>query len=147
LEELQTLRGLVEGQDEVFAAVEGRLGELGGQVEALGQALREREDQLAAANARFDQVRAHVDGLIERYRAALVADLPEPARPLVTGATPEELERAAEAVRATVRALAGEARTQAAAQVPLGAPPRAALDTSGMTPREKIVLGLAAEKD
>src|SRR5947199_10857602 len=72
LEELQTLRGLIEGHDDVFAAVEARFGELGGQVEALGQTLREREDQLVAANARFDQVRGHVDGLIERYRAALV---------------------------------------------------------------------------
>jgi hypothetical protein len=148
MDELAALRAAVEGQDDLFAALSERvaaLSERAATVEGQVEALREREDPLAAANARFDQVRAHVDGLIARYRTALVADLPEPARPLVTGETPEDLERAAEAVRATVRAVAEGVREDAAARVPLGAAPRQGPDTGALSAREKIALGLSAE--
>lgn len=153
MDEFAALRAAVEGHEPLFEALEARLSGLVARAEQanlLEEAMQSRGDELAAANARFDQVRAHVDGLIARYRQALVAGLPEAARALVTGATAEELERSAEAVQATIRAVTAEARAQAtnaaAAQVPTGAPPRSALDISALSPREKIAFGLAVEK-
>lgn len=165
MDELEALRGAVEGHDALFAALEGRvtallaqeaaaaalsqrLGGLDEQVRALEGTIGERDGALEAASAAAAERDGRLAALADRYRNAVVGGLPEAARALVTATEPEAVDAQAAAIRQTVEALRGElgqaAALAAAAAVPQGAGNgRAPLDLSSLSPREKIAYGLA----
>lgn len=112
--------------------------------EALQALLKEREEQLAATQAELAALQQRIAQMTARYREALLRAHPEVPAELLHGETPDEVEAALEAARAMVERVRrwwGE-RTEAP-RVPVGAPPRRAPDLSGLTAREKILLGLA----
>ncbi|MGE0134653.1 MAG: hypothetical protein AB7L91_11145 [Dehalococcoidia bacterium] len=84
--------------------------------------------------------------VLAKYRDALLAGAPELPPELVKGETAEELEASAEAARrivTQVRERMGAAQdTTQARGFPSGAPGRVEVDTSGLSPGEKIRRGL-----
>lgn len=78
-----------------------------------------------------------------RYRELVLDHEPDLPADLVSGDTVQEIDAAVARARETVSQV--RQRFEAAAQasrVPAGAPPRGGIDTSSMTPAEKIRLGL-----
>lgn len=107
--------------------------------------------QLAALQAEAGALREMVTTAQEqvrlaaaKYREAVLAASPELPAELVTGDSVEEIEAALARVRQIVTRIREhlEAKAQAAAHVPAGAPPRSVPDFSDLTPQEKIIFGL-----
>ncbi len=111
--------------------------------DALGSAL---EQERAAAQQAEERAAAHVEHRrqdAERYRQALLLNVPDVPPELVTGGTVDEVDASLAAARATVAAVRRHlAEHAAAARVPAGSPARGAADISALSPRQKIALAL-----
>jgi len=108
-------------------------------------------DALDEARSALDAERAQTRAALERYRAAVLAAEPELPADLVVGETLEELEASLTAARSAVAEVRARLGTEAASEpgeparergFPVGAPPRGAATTSGMSAAEKIRYGL-----
>ena len=135
-EELQSLQAQLEEERKARAQVEAAIQERETQLAELQRALSEARQQSEALNA---QLARSVSRYLEAVRAANPSIPPQ----AISGSTIEEidqsLERAlsiASAVRASLEAQAKETR------IPAGAPPRVTISPEGLSPREKIALGI-----
>ena len=129
---------------------------------AEGPTLVELEAELAARSERLDALEEHAASLerelastVSRYRLSLLDTAPDVPGELVVGDSAEELESSlanAKAIVAQVRARIMDSidvgqrnsgEESAAPRMPAGAPPRYLADSAtGLTPRDKIALGL-----
>jgi hypothetical protein len=107
-------------------------------------AIADRETALAGRDREVDSLRQRLADSAARYRRALIAADPDVPEDLVAHSDlPDEIEASLEAARATVAKIKDKlAQEQRGEGVPLGAPIRAAVDLSSLTPKEKIAYGL-----
>ncbi len=96
------------------------------------------EQERAASAALRQQLGAATAG----YREAALAAHPEVPPDLVSGETPEEIDRSLAAARQTVEAVRRRLVEAAGPPVPAGAPVRTAPDLSGLSAFEKIKAAL-----
>jgi hypothetical protein len=110
--------------------------------------LRHRVGELEAAVGRYqaeiDGLREKLNATVPKYRQALLQASPDLPAELVVGNSVEELDRAV----AIAKEVVAKVRHQLAAEtadhrVPPGAPGRLQPDLSMLSPREKIMAGLA----
>ena len=112
-------------------------------VAVLEQEISGLKRELAGREEEAEALRRHLARALERYRSLLLSGAPEVPAELVKGETLEALEESF----ATAKALVERVRREVEARlqherVPPGSPPRRALDLSGLSPHEKILLGL-----
>ena len=143
-EELVGARAEAERLAEELADREARAQELAAGMESLRRDLEAaRQDVVQARTAAAEESRQ----LAERYRAALVQAAPDVPPDLIQGESVEELDRALAAAREIVARVREQVQTQAAARIPTGSPVRGAPDLGGLSPAEKIRMGIAEKSD
>ena len=138
---------------EVETNIENEAGPSAGEVisnETLEVRVRELEREIGGLRSTIGERSQEVEALkweiakaAIRYRAALLAAVPEVPEELVQGQTVEELDASLASARRVVEKIAGQLESQAAAQrVPSGVPPRRGPDLGALSPREKILYAL-----
>ena len=143
-EELVGARAEAERLAEELADREARAQELAAGMESLRRDLEAaRQDVVQARTGAAEESRQ----LAERYRAALVQAAPDVPPDLIQGESVEELDRALAAAREIVARVCEQVQTQAAARIPTGSPVRGAPDLGGLSPAEKIRMGIAEKSD
>lgn len=140
------IRGLVEAQaqheqriaglEDALRLREARIIELDGSLDEAESTLKERESEL-------EGVRTQLAQAVALYRVSLLAAEPEIPEEMVQGDTVEEVEASLAWARQMVEQVRSQLEAQASQErVPFGAPVRSAPDLSGLSPQEKIALGL-----
>ena len=133
------LEALIAEKDEALTAKDSRISELeqaiaerDNQVTALKQSLAELEPRLTELDDSLSQA-------ISSYRALVVKLNPGVPEELITGDSIEAIDKSVEAAQTLVDKVRQELEAEiAGARVPAGAPQRAPLDLSALSPREKI---------
>lgn len=136
-----------EAEANLTAAGDDTPGDPTGDVEDRLQALEQRAEQAraeAAANGEAAAaLRAQLADALDRYRVLLLRRDPDVPQELVYGESVGELESSYERASGLVEQLRLRAAERAAQErVPAGAPERRVANTAGLTPQEKIMLGL-----
>ncbi len=99
--------------------------------------------EAAANGAAADALRTQLAEALQRYRELLLSKDPDVPPDMVEGNTIAEIEASYTRASGLVETLRLRAAEQAAQQrVPAGAPARRAMDPAGLTPQQKIMLGL-----
>ena len=112
----------------------------------LGQALASKDGELVALKETLDEAERKLADLgkalaqaVASYKALVVQGNPGVLAELITGDTVEEVNESLKNARALVDRVRQEMEAEASkTRVPAGAPQRAPLDLSALSPREKI---------
>ena len=135
------LREHPDGPGTQHAALERQLSEL-------QTALEEERSLRAQRDGALSELRQQLSSAAQSYRSAVLAAAPELPPELVSGATPEEIDRSLAAAQEIVAAVksriagADGAQPPPAVTVPAGAPVRAAPDLSALSALDKIKYAL-----
>ena len=145
-DELAAVKAELTTEREAKAALETALADKDLALEALNSQLTAAQGDLATLNASLDEASQTRIRAVTRYLDAVRAANAAIPADVITGETIEAIDVSlgqavaiADAVRAT---LAGEAKN---ARVPAGAPTRV-INLDGLTPKEKIALGIQQQK-
>jgi chromosome segregation ATPase len=147
MEELSELREeLVDARAEAERLAE-ELADREARAQTLAEEMTSLRQELETARQEVTQVRStstdEARRLAERYRAVLVMAAPDVPADLIQGETVEDLDRSLVAARDLVARVREQMQAQAVARVPAGSPLRGAPDVSGLSPAEKIRLGVS----
>jgi predicted RNase H-like nuclease (RuvC/YqgF family) len=112
----------------------------------LEQTVAEKDTEIAALTKSLDEARQALDELgqalpqaVAAYKELVVQANPGLLAELITGDTIEAVDASLKQARALVERVRQEMEAEAArTRVPAGSPPRAPLDLSGLSAREKI---------
>ncbi|HJX11976.1 MAG TPA: hypothetical protein VJ377_00450 [Dehalococcoidales bacterium] len=123
-------------------------------VTRLEQALAARDGEIAELQRSLGEARQALDELgkalpqaVAAYRELIVQANPGLLAELITGGTIEEVNESLKNARALMEKVRQEMETEAArTRIPAGAPQRARLDLSGLSPREKIQYAIGGER-
>ena len=127
----------IVAMEESLAQRDARIGEMEATLEQKESALKEREGE-------FEELEAQLVRAVAVYRTSLLTAEPEIPEEMVQGATVEEIEESLARARQMVEQVRTQLESQAYQErVPFGAPVRSAPDLSGLSPQEKILLGLS----
>jgi chromosome segregation ATPase len=151
--DIERLQGRLADAEARAAGHEGELSEARRQLTVATATLAEREEALRAQTAAAEDLRAVVEAAAARarddaacYRALVLAHEPDLPADLVTGDSIASLEQSLHQARQTVAQVRQHIEKQAhARRVPAGAPVRSSPDLSGLTPAEKIRLGMSGK--
>jgi predicted RNase H-like nuclease (RuvC/YqgF family) len=111
-----------------------------GEIAILKQALAEAEQKLAEIGETLAQA-------VDSYRQLATEAHPEIPAEMITGDTIVALERSLQNACVLVEKVKQEVEAEASrARVPAGAPPRAPLDLSALSPREKIQFAIGGKR-
>jgi archaellum component FlaC len=156
-----------EMTDEVAALQEeveklkGEKGTFSRELEAKGAAVGELEETLAARDAEVAELKqtiagsedklAHIDELLSRavasYRELVTAANPEIPPELITGDSVESVDESLQSARTLVEKVKQGIEEEASkTRVPAGAPQRAQVDLSVLSPREKIEYAIGGKR-
>lgn len=146
-EEVERLKGEKEAFSRELEAKEAATGELeetlatrDAEVAGLKQTITEAEEKLA-----------HINDLLSRavasYRELVVAANPEIPPELITGDSVESVDESLQSARALVEKVKqGIEEETSRTRVPAGAPQRAPVDLSALSPREKIEYAIGGKR-
>ncbi|MFH1560573.1 MAG: hypothetical protein ABID84_04090 [Chloroflexota bacterium] len=141
------IQGLVDAQaqyEQRIAALEEHLAQRDACIGEMEAALNEAESALKGRESELEAVRTQLAQAVALYRSALLAAELEIPEEMVQGTTVEEIEASLARARQMVEQVRSQLEAQAAQErVPFGAPVRSAPDLSGLSPQEKILLGLS----
>ncbi len=105
------------------------------------------ESDIAARDSELSVLKDALAGAVARYRAAVAASAVGVPEELLRGETVDEIDTSLEQARRIVSKVREQLERDAAAKsVPTGAPPRTPPDMSALSPAEKIVHALTAER-
>ena len=120
--------------------------EEGADTETMAKVYRLEQD-VAARDSELSALKNTLAGVVAKYRAAVAATASGVPEELIRGETVEEIDASLEQARSIVSRVRAQLESDAAAQsVPAGAPPRTLPDMSALSPAEKIVHALTAER-
>lgn len=109
----------------------------------LERALEESRKAVQEAQGKGEALEAELASTLGRYRDALLAAAPDVPPDLVHGETAAALDQALAQAKALVERVRRQVEAQVSRErVPPGAPARSRADLSGLSPQEKILLGL-----
>jgi len=130
----------LEARDTAIAELKQALASKDSEIVILKQTIVESEKKLAEINNTLAQA-------IASYKALVVRTNPEVPAELITGDTIEAIDQSREKARALVdRVRQGVEAEIAKAKIPFGAPPRAVVDLSALSAREKIQYAIGRGK-
>ena len=141
------LEGLLAQRDKELASRDSRISELeqlvvdrDDQIATLKQSVAELEQKLTDVNNALTQA-------IASYRALVVKTNPGVPEELITGDTIEAIDKSLANAQTLIDMVRQELEAEiAAAKVPAGAPQRAPVDLSALSPREKIQYAIGGKK-
>jgi uncharacterized coiled-coil protein SlyX len=129
-----------------LAESEATLAEKGSRISELEQALAERDEQINTLKQSVAELEAKVTELADSrsqalasYRALVISSNPDLPEELIAGDSVEEIDRSLAGARALIDRVRERLETEiAGSRIPAGAPLRAPLDLSVLSPQEKI---------
>jgi len=135
------------GAEAAFESGEGATEVRRPEGEDLTARLSQLENDIAARDSQVAALKDALAGAVARYRAAVAASAVDVPEELVTGETVDEIDASLEQARRIVSKVREQLERDAAAtSVPAGAPPRTPPDVSALSPAEKIIHALMAER-
>jgi len=139
-QEKEELIGELESKNAVIAELEQTVASKDSEVALLKQTIAESEQKLAEINETLAQA-------IASYKSLVVEMNPEIPAELITGDTVEAINESLENARALIdRVRQGIEAEASKTKVPAGAPQRAPLDLSVLSPREKIQYAIGGKR-
>ncbi len=101
------------------------------------------EQTIASRDKDMSSLKDSLSGAVVKYRAALLAGMPDVPGDLVKGTTIEEIDSSLETARGIIAKVRQRLESEAEAKrVPAGAPQRTPQDLSALSPAEKIAYAL-----
>jgi hypothetical protein len=102
------------------------------------------EQTVASRDSELSTLKDSLSGAVTKYRAAVLAGMPDVPGDLVKGTTIEEIDSSLETARGIIAKVRQQLEAEAEAKrVPAGAPQRTPQDLSALTPAEKIAYALS----
>jgi len=142
-EDLEVINAQLEEEKKAKAAAEASLTEKDARIAELETSLSEAQQGSEAAVAEIAQVKESYGQAVSKYLDAVRLANSTIPQDIITGDTIEEIDASlakattiAESVKASLEAQAREAK------VPAGAPTRGEISLEGLSPREKIAVGI-----
>lgn len=131
-QENEDLTRELKSRDATILKLEQTLAAKDSEIAALKEALNEAERRLADLGKALSQAVAAYKELVVQANPGVLAEL-------ITGDTVEEVDESLKNAQALIERVRQEMEAQAAkTRIPAGAPQRAPLDLSALSPREKI---------
>jgi DNA repair exonuclease SbcCD ATPase subunit len=146
-EELEAIRVQLEEEQaalaEARAQLEQTMSEKDARIVELEASLSEAKQGSEAAAAELAQVQEAHGQAVGKYLDAVKAANPTIPPDIIAGATIEEIDVSVEKAQSIATAVKASLEAQAKeARVPAGAPTRENINLDGLSPREKIVVGI-----
>lgn len=130
----------LESKNAAIAELEQAVNSKGSEIAILKQSIADSEQRLAEINATLAQA-------IASYKSLVMQTNPEIPAELITGDTVEVIDESLQNARALVdKVRQGIEAEISKTRVPAGAPQRAPLDLSVLSPREKIQYAIGGKK-
>ncbi len=153
-DELEQTRARIGELENLLARRDKGLVSRDSRISELEQIIAERDDQITALKqsaAELEQKLTDLNDALTRavasYRALVIKLNPGAPEELITGDTIEEIDESLANARILIdKVRQGLEAEIAAAKVPAGAPQRAPLDMSALSPREKIQYAIGGKK-
>lgn len=153
-EELEQARARIGEVEGLLARKDEELTKANTHISELEQVLADRDNQIATlkqSGAELEQKLTDVNNAlteaISSYRALVVKTNPGVSEELITGDTIEEIDKSLASAQTLIERVRQELEAEiAAAKVPAGAPQRAPVDLSALSPREKIEYAIGGKK-
>ena len=153
-DELEQTRARIGELENLLARRDEELVSRASRIAELEQIIAERDDQIAALRqsaAELEQKLTDLNDALTRavasYRALVIKLNPGAPEELITGDTIEEIDESLANARILIdKVRQGLEAEVAAAKVPAGAPQRAPLDMSALSPREKIQYAIGGKR-
>ena len=154
IDELEATRGELEGLKQEKESMARELKARDTAVTRLEQAVADKESEVATLKQALAEADTRLTGLnntiaeaIASYKAMVVESNPGVLAELVTGDTIDEVNKSLENAQTLIERVRQEMETEASRiRVPAGAPPRAPLDLSALSPREKIQYAIGGKR-
>ena len=139
-QENEALARELKSRDATIARLEQAVADKDSEVVALKQAVADAEEKLTDLSNALSQA-------VASYRAMVVESNPGALAELITGDTIDEVNESLKNARVLVDRVRQEMEAEASkTKVPAGAPQRAPLDLSALSPREKIQYAIGGER-
>ena len=139
-QEKEVLARELKSRDVTIARLERAMADKDSEVVALKQAMAEAEGKLTDLNNSLAQA-------VASYRAMVVESNPGVLAEMITGDTVDEVNESLKNARVLIDKVRQEMEAEASkTKVPAGAPQRAPLDLSALSPREKIQYAIGGER-
>ena len=138
--EKQALTEELEARDATIARLEQAIADRDGEVEAMKQSVAEAEEKLTEINNTLSQA-------VAGYKAMVVSSNPGMLAELITGDTVDEVDESLKSAQALVDRVKQEMEAEVSkTKIPAGAPQRAPVDLSALSPREKIQYAIGGNR-
>ena len=153
-DELETTRIELEGLKQQKEALSRELEAMDTRIAELEQAVAEKDGEIAALKQSVDEldgclttVNSSLAQAVTSYRAAIIGANPGITEELVTGDTIEAIDQSLEKAKSLIAKIRQELEEEASrSKVPAGAPQRAPIDLSALSPREKIQYAIGGKR-
>ena len=153
-DELEQTRARIGELENLLARRDEELVSKASRISELEQIIAERDDQIAALKqsvAELEQKLTDLNDALTRavasYKALAIKSNPGVPEELITGDTIEEIDESLANAQILIDKVRQGLETEiAAVKVPAGAPQRAPLDISALSPREKIQYAIGGKK-
>ena len=142
-EDLAAIKAELEEEQAAKAAAEAALVERDARITALEASLSEAKQGSEAVAAELVSIKEAHGLAVGKYLGAVKAANPTIPLDIIAGATIEEIDTSVEKAQSIATAVKASLEAQAKeARVPAGAPNRESTSIDGLSPREKIVVGI-----
>jgi len=142
-EDLEALRAQLQEEQEARATAESTLAEKDARIADLEASLSEAQQSVESLRAEGVAISEARDQAVSKYLTMAKALNPAIPEGIIAGETIDEIDASVEKGKAIVEAVKAAMEAEAkGTKVPAGAPPRCAINLEGLSPREKIALGV-----
>ena len=139
-EELEETRARVVELEGLIAHKDKELSSANARITELEQAVAESDNKLADTSSALSQA-------VSSYKALAVKSNPEVPTELLTGDTIEAIDQSVESAKSLIsKVREGLEAEMAVVKIPAGAPQRAPVDLSTLSPREKIQYAIGGKR-
>ena len=154
MDELEATRGELEGLKQEKETIVRELKVRDATITRLEQAVADKDSEvanlrqaIAEADNKLTDLNNAIAESVASYKALVVESNPGVLAELVTGDTIDEVNKSLKNAQALIERVRQEMESEASRiKVPAGAPPRAPLDLSDLSPREKIQYAIGGKR-
>ena len=154
IDELEATRGELEGLKQEKETIVRELKARDVTITRLEQSVADKDSEVATlkqaiaeAGSRLTDLNNAIVQAVASYKALVVESNPGVLAELVTGDTIDEVNKSLENARTLIERVRQEMEAETSRiKVPAGAPPRAPLDLSALSPREKIQYAIGGKR-
>jgi len=142
-EDLEVIRAQLQEEQEARATAEATLTEKDQRITELEASLSEARKSVESLRAEGAAISEARDQAVSKYLNMAKALNPAIPEDIISGETIEEIDASVDKGKAIVEAVKKAMESEAKeAKVPAGAPTRGSINLDGLSPREKIALGI-----